>query len=429
LDRDLPAILSFARGCYPYDVKVAVEYPVPTIKLTKSAIDSLPVTVKETVYWDAGLPGFGVKVTPKGKRVFIVLYRTGGAGSRLRKYTIGPYGRITLAMARAQAQKIFVARLDGRDPAAEKADSRRRLVVDRVDGLVETFIPERLSGLRSGPAVANRLRNDVIPRWGAKSIHDIKRRDIVDLVSEVAQRGPGANRNIAKVLKTFFRWCVGRAVIDFSPVEGLNLRPPDRSRDRALDDKELAAVILTGRNMPSPFGAILEVLALTGQRREEVAQTAWSEVDEATRTWHIPSRRSKNAKAHLVHLSDRVWTIIKGQPQHSRVFFATSGGKNFQSFKYAKATLDELSGVTGWRIHDLRRTVVTGMARLGVLPHVADKILNHQSGTISGVAAVYQKHEFLTERKDALDQWSQHVAGQIAASASPRLTDIDGGQS
>ena len=129
---------------------------------------------------------------------------------------------------------------------------------------------------------------------------------------------------------------------------------------------------------------------------------------KATRTWHIPSYRSKNAKAHLVHLSDRVWAIIKGQPRHSRFVFATSGGKNFQSFKYAKETLDQLSSVTGWRIHDLRRTVVTGMARLGVPPHVADKILNHQSGTISGVAAVYQKHEFLTERKDALDRWSQH---------------------
>ena len=389
---------------------------MPTVKITKSAIDALPVPAKDTVYWDAGLPGFGVKVTPKGKKVFIVLYRTGGAGSRLRKYTVGPYGRITLAMARAQAQKIFAARLDGRDPAAEKANSRRRLVVDRVDGLVETFILERLSDLRSGPRVASRLRNDVIPRWGTKSIHEIKRHDIVDLVSEVAQRGPGANRNIAKVLKTFFRWCVGRAVIDFSPVEGLNLRPPDRVRDRALADKELAAIILTGRQMPAPFGAILEVLALTGQRREEVAQMAWSEIDEETRIWHIPSQRSKNAKAHLVHLSDPVWAVIKSRPQHSRLVFATSGGKNFQSFKYAKADLDRLSGVTGWRTHDLRRTVVTGMARLGVPPHVADKILNHQSGTISGVAAVYQKHEFLAERKDALERWGRHVVDVIASS-------------
>jgi integrase len=112
-----------------------------------------------------------------------------------------------------------------------------------------------------------------------------------------------------------------------------------------------------------------------------------------------------------------VWAVIKSRPQHSRFVFATSGGKNFQSFKYAKADLDRLSGVTGWRTHDLRRTVVTGMARLGVPPHVADKILNHQSGTISGVAGVYQKHEFLAERKDALERWGRHVVNVIASSS------------
>src|SRR5882724_2704789 len=101
---------------------------MPRIKLTKTTIDALPTPKSDVVYWDAGCPGFGVKVTPKGKKVFIVLYRTGGAGSRLRKYTIGPYGRVTPAMARAQAQKVFAARLDGRDPAAEKANARVRLV-------------------------------------------------------------------------------------------------------------------------------------------------------------------------------------------------------------------------------------------------------------------------------------------------------------
>src|SRR5215510_11843333 len=106
---------------------------MPRVRLSKSIIDDLPSGPKDTVYWDAGLPGFGVKVTPKGRKVFIVLYRVAGAGSRLRKYTIGLYGKVTLAMARAQAQKIFAARLDGRDPAAEKREARRRIVVDRVD--------------------------------------------------------------------------------------------------------------------------------------------------------------------------------------------------------------------------------------------------------------------------------------------------------
>src|SRR3981081_1187874 len=108
---------------------------MPRIKLTKSAINALSCPPSDVVYWDAASPGFGVKVTPNGRKVFIVLYRIAGAGSRLRKYTIGPYGRVTLAMAKAQAQKIFAARLDGRDPAAEKRESRRRLTVDSIDDL------------------------------------------------------------------------------------------------------------------------------------------------------------------------------------------------------------------------------------------------------------------------------------------------------
>jgi hypothetical protein len=115
------------------------------------------------------LPGFGVKVTPKGRKVFLVLYRLAGAGSRLRKYTIGPYGRVTLPMAKAQAQKIFAARLDGRDPAEEKKQSRRRLVVDRVDDLVETFIREHVDKIGTSRRITSLLRRDVIPYWGAKS--------------------------------------------------------------------------------------------------------------------------------------------------------------------------------------------------------------------------------------------------------------------
>ena len=118
---------------------------MPRIRLTKSVIDCLPALSKDTIYWDAGLPGFGVKVTPHSRKVFLVLYRLAGVGSRLRKYTIGPCGKITLPMALTQAQKIFAARLDGRDPAEEKKQSRRRMVVDRIDDLVESFIQEQVS--------------------------------------------------------------------------------------------------------------------------------------------------------------------------------------------------------------------------------------------------------------------------------------------
>src|ERR1700730_7669711 len=123
---------------------------MPRIKMTKSNIDALPISESDIVYWDVGRPGFGVKVTPKGRKVFVVLYRTGGAGTRLRKYTIGPYGRVTLHQAQVAAQKVFTAKLEGRDLAAEKREAKRRVVADRVDDLLEAYIAQHLSQRRSG---------------------------------------------------------------------------------------------------------------------------------------------------------------------------------------------------------------------------------------------------------------------------------------
>jgi integrase len=373
---------------------------VPRLRLTKSAIDGLPIQPKDIVYWDAGLP--------RGRKVFLVMYRVAGAGSRLRKYTIGPYGRITLPMARAQAQKIFTARLDGRDPAEEKKQTRQRLVVDQIDDLIETFIKDRVSQIGTSKRISNLLRRDVVPYWGTKSIHEIKKRDVSDLISRIAQRNAHAGHRLLKTLKTFFRWCVGRAVIDFSPADGLLSSYREVSRDRVLTDDELAAIILGSRQIQPPYGRIVEFLALTGQRREEVARLRWNELDEKTHTWSIPGSRTKNKRAHIVHLSEQARRVVGICPGGEFVF-ATSRGKNFQGFRKGKEKLDELSGVTGWRLHDLRRTVVSGMARLGVPPHVADKILNHQAGTISGVAAVYQRHDFLAEREEALDRWGAQV--------------------
>src|SRR5262249_38080295 len=142
---------------------------MPRMRLTKSAIDALSTPKSDVVYWDTGYPGFGVKVTPKGRKVFIVLYRTGGAGSRLRKYTIGPYGRATLHQARVAAQKVFAAKLEGRDPAAEKREAKRRVVADRIDDLLENFIGQRLSQNRSGREIARLLRREIGKVWTGKS--------------------------------------------------------------------------------------------------------------------------------------------------------------------------------------------------------------------------------------------------------------------
>jgi integrase len=381
---------------------------MPRVKLTKSAIDALPIPAKDMVYWDSGCPGFGVKVTPKGRKVFIVLYR--GAESRLRKYTIGPYGRVTLHQARAAALKIFAARTEGRDPAAEKQKARRRLVADRVEDLVELYIVEHVSKTRSAREISRLLRREVIPKWGTRSVHEINKRQMIDLVSEVSARGaPSAANKLLKVIKTFFGWCVGRAILEISPAKGLAAPAREKSRDRVLSDEELALAIGAARQISGPYGAIVEFLALTGQRREEVAQLTWKELDLTGQVWTIPASRTKNAKPHLVHLSRRSIKVLMRMPKLGGFVFSHSGAKPFQSFSSAKRELDKISGLTGWRLHDLRRTCVSGMARLGVPPHVADKVLNHQTGTISGVAAVYQRHEFLAERKDALDRWGVHV--------------------
>jgi integrase len=398
---------------------------MPRIRLTKSAIDAIPTPKSDVVYWDVGCPGFGVKVTPKGRKVFIVLYRTGGAGSKLRKYTIGPYGRVTLHQARVAAQRVFAAKLDGRDPAAEKREAKRRVVADRVEDLLETFIAQRLSQNRSGGEISRLLRREVGKTWGGRSIHEISKRDVVGVVSAIEQRGaPVAANKTLKSIKTFLRWCVGRAVLDQSPAEGVPLPSKEVARDRVLDDEELARVILAARQIGGPYGGVVEFLALTGQRREEVAGLQWEELDLARRIWTIPKSRTKNAKGHIVHLSDQSVAVLKRANQRGPLVFSLLGAKPFQEFSRAKRRLDHLSGVTGWRLHDLRRTCVSGMARLGIAPHVADKILNHQSGTISGVAAVYQRHDFLAERQEALARWGIHLARIVGDAAGDRRTNL-----
>jgi integrase len=394
---------------------------MPRLKLMKSTIDALPTPQTDTMYWDAALPGFGVKVTPKGRKVFIVLYRTGGAGSKLRKYTIGPYGRLTLHQARVAAQKVFAARLDGRDPAAEKREKKRRIVADRAEDLLETFIDQHLAQNRSGAEIARLLRREIGRAWAGRSIHEIGKRDVVEVISAIERRGaPIAANKTLKSIKTFMRWCVGRAILDQSPAEGVP--PPAReiARDRVLSDEELASVILAARQIDDCYGGIVELLALTGQRREEVARIVWDELDLAQRTWTIPKQRTKNAKPHIVQLSVQSISVLKRMQIRGPYVFSLTGIRPFQNFAVAKRKLDEMSGVSGWRLHDLRRTCVSGMARLGTAPHIADKVLNHQSGTISGVAAVYQRHEFLHERRVALEQWGTHVGKVIMKALKER---------
>ena len=167
---------------------------MPRVKLTKNAINSLPTPASDTIYWDALCPGFGVKVTPKGRKVFVVLYRTGGAGSSLRKFTMGVlFGRVTL-QARVAAQRVFAAKLEGRDPAAEKRTAKRGVVADRVDELLEAFIARHVSQNRSAAEISRLLRREVGKAWGHKSIHEISKRDVVELISAIRSNAARRSR-------------------------------------------------------------------------------------------------------------------------------------------------------------------------------------------------------------------------------------------
>jgi integrase len=389
---------------------------VPTIHLTKSTIDGLASREKDIVYWDEGLPGFGVKVTPRGRKVFVALYRTVGAGSRLRKYTIGPYGRVTLHGARSEALKVFAARLEGRDPAAEKQDGRRKLAADRVEDIIDAYETQRLAGNRSRKEIRQLLDRIVVSSWGGRSIHDITKRDALELIYEAERRGPCAANKLTKVLRTFFRWCVGRGIIERSPLESVALPCKEVSRDRTLSDDELTRILHAARSIGHPYGCIVEMLALTGQRREEVARMTWDEVDLGAKVWTLKSHRTKNGREHFVHLSEPALNLLERCPSRGAYVFTNDGKSPFGGFSTMKKEIDLLSGIPHWRLHDLRRTVVSGMAGLGVAPHVADRILNHVHGTINGVAAVYQRHEFLMERKQALDVWAAHVAHCLSRS-------------
>jgi integrase len=322
-------------------------------------------------------------------------------------------------------KKYSQLKLEGRDLAAEKRESKRRVVADRVEDLLETFISQRLSQNRSGGEIARLLHREVGNSWAGRSIHEISKRDVVEVISAIEQRGaPSAANKTLKSIRTFLRWCVGRAILDQSPAEGVPLPTKEVARDRVLDDQELAQVILAARKIGGPYGGIVELLALTGQRREEVARLTWQELDLEQRIWTIPKSRTKNCKAHVVHLSDHSVGVLKRAHQQGPLVFSLLGAKPFQEFSRAKSLLDKLSGVTGWRLYDLRRTCVSGMARLGIAPHIADKILNHQAGTISGVAAVYQRHEFLVERRAALDLWGAHIGKLLMERTHDRRMDL-----
>ena len=398
---------------------------MPKVKLTKRVIDDLAEADIDKYYWDTDITGLAVKVTPKGKKTFLVQYRPGGRGTPTRKVFLGPYGDVTLHKAKTEARRILGLRAEGRDPALERQLAKQRAISNKFSDIARQFLEMHASQNRTVDETARILKRDVLPKWDKRSIHDISKRDVNDLLDAVVARGsPTMTNRLLAALRKLFNWCVSRGVITASPCAGIDAPSKEKARDRVLSDDELVTIYNTARQMGGAFGSIIEMLILTAQRRNEVSEMTWDELDLDNNLWTIPGSRTKNEKPHFVHLSDLSCGVLSNLSPAGDFVFTSNGRSPFSGFSKSKKRLDGLSGVTNWRLHDIRRTVVSGMAQLGIQPHIADKILNHQSGTISGVAAVYQRHEFIDERKTALDAWSYHVQSLVCGSDHGNVVSI-----
>jgi integrase len=384
------------------------------MKFTTKSVEAIkPLALRKEVP-DSHMPGLYLVVQPSGARSWAVRYRHHG---KSRKLTLGGYPVFNLAQAREAAAKALRTVAEGRDPGRERQEAR----ADSVEAIAAQFI-ERYSKRHNRPrTVATNealLRRYVLPRWRGRTVRDIKRRDVVDLVDGVAPEYPIAANRVLAVVSKMFNWALACDIIETSPCSGVRRPSAERSRERVLSDDELRRVWHGAVALGFPFGPITQLLLLTGQRRDEVAQMQWSEVDMDMRLWTLPGERVKNGRVHTVPLSDAAMAVLGSVPHVGDYVFASPDGKR-PSHSYGKAKLDkEVGNITPWRFHDLRRTVASGLARLGVNLPVIEKILNHTSGSFAGVVAVYQRHDFADEKRKALELWAAHV-GNLA---SQRLT-------
>jgi integrase len=382
------------------------------MRLTVKNVGTIPVANDRREIPDDHLTGLYLQIQPSGARSWAIRYRHHGAS---RKHTLGSYPAIDLKSARDLAAKALRAVAEGRDPGREKAEARTKQP-DSVDRIVEDFIERhvrRSTRPRTAIEYERLLRQYVLPRWHGRMIRDITKRDVIEMVDRVVDNGGPivANRALA-ITKTFFNWCVARDILTVSPGQGVKPPTVEKSRDRVLDDTELVHVWEAAGKVGYPFGTMVRLLIATGQRRDEVAKMQWQEIDFDKRVWTLARERVKNDSAHTVPLSDAVLDILNTLPRTGIYVLTTDGGSTPSSnYSDNKRRLDTLlpAGMPAWHLHDLRRTCATGLAKLGVPVHVTEAVLNHKSGKISGIAAVYNRHDYKDEKIQALEAWGRHI--------------------
>ena len=405
---------------------------MPVKRLTDQFVERVKSPAAGRIeYFDAGFPALSLRVSSHGRKRWCLFYRHGG---QLRRFTLGPYPQIKPARARALATEALDQVRAGFDPAAIKKQVPEDVPpeIGSIDSLVRDYLRQHITKNCSAGTYTNAKRMlevDVLKPWRGRSLAGITKRDTIALVDRIAERAPvHANRVLAR-LNAMFNWAVDKDRMAASPIAGLKAPSKEKSRDRWLNDQEIVWFWQACEQLDYPFGRLFQVLLLTAQRRTEASQMEWAELDLEAGVWTIPRGKAKSDRAHEVQLSPKVVEILRSLPRLGPFVFTGKNNRGVTGYTYGKEQLDaamaELSGsakIPPFILHDLRRTAASGMARLGIPPHVVDRLLNHSSGTIRGVAAVYNRFEYQDERRDALAAWSSYVTGLIEPATNNVVT-------
>ena len=383
--------------------------------LTDAAVKRLkPPADGQTEVFDQGYPGLALRLSYGGRKAWTYFYRH---GEKLRRMTLGTYPALSLAEARTEWRKAKEARDAGRDPAKDK---KRETGQTDFESVLAEWLKRDQGGNRSRDEVKRLIEKDT-EDWKGRSVLDLARRDCLDVIDAVADRGaPIGARRLHSHLHRFFRWCVGRGIIEANPMADMPKPGSESKRERVLSDAELKAVWNAATKVGWPFGPVVQLLILTGARRSEIGGLRWAEIGDGAIA--LSGDRTKNGEPHDIPLSKPALAIIEGLPKASRdgtdpdLVFTTNGQSPISGWSKAKRDLDaELKDakIEPWTLHDIRRTVATGLQRLGISLQVIEAVLGHVSGSRAGVVGTYQRHSFANEKAVALEAWGAHVEAVI----------------
>jgi integrase len=418
---------------------------MPKMKLTQVAVDKLrPPETGRIEIWDTVLPAFGLRIAAartgqEPRKTWQVMYRVNGKQVRETIGTLGTIARLEDArnLARLSIRKAqnginpLEERQQAEDTERQRIEAEAARQYDVVAAVADRYLDRYAVKRMRHDYFAETKRTferDLKPALGTKPIGEVTRRDVRELIEAIVERGSPSHANhVLAYARAFLNWAVSNDLIERNPCDGLKMPAPAVERDRALDDREIRLFWLACDQIGWPFGPLFQLLLLTAQRRDELAQAEWTEFDLDRAVWTLPRERTKNDKAHIVHLSSSAVQILAALPRAGEhgFLFTTTGDSPVSGFGRARERLaTSIAAIAGaiepFTLHDLRRTAATGMAGLGVAHHVVDRILNHVAGKISGVARIYNRHEYADERRAALERWARHVEELIR----PMLSNV-----